>query len=126
MPTIASILETALYVEDMKRSIAFYQALFEFPLILSEERISTLRVTDRSVLLLFKQGASLNRPPAGGTALGHDAVGQSHVAFAIGAQPSARTTFLNNPNARNVRPRAKFSDCGKRFPRNPNCGIISA
>jgi catechol 2,3-dioxygenase-like lactoylglutathione lyase family enzyme len=85
MPVIASILETSLYVEDMERSIAFYQALFEFPVILREARISTLRVTEQSVLLLFKQGGSINRSTDGGGTLGHDAVGQSHVAFAIAA-----------------------------------------
>ena len=69
MLTVASILETALYVEDMQRSIAFYQTIFGFPVILSEERISTLRVTDRSVLLLFKLGASINRSPVGGSGL---------------------------------------------------------
>jgi catechol 2,3-dioxygenase-like lactoylglutathione lyase family enzyme len=85
MPTVASILETALYVQDLGRSVAFYQAIFEFPLILSEKRLAALRVADRNVLLLFKKGASSNPSPGGGNVLGHDAVGQSHMAFAIGA-----------------------------------------
>lgn len=85
MLTVASIVETALYIEDMQRSIAFYQTIFGFPVVLAEERIATLRVTDRNVLLLFKQGASINRSPAGGSALKHNAIGPSHVAFAIEA-----------------------------------------
>jgi catechol 2,3-dioxygenase-like lactoylglutathione lyase family enzyme len=85
MPNVASTLETALYVEDMERSVAFYQSLFEFTLILSEQRIAALRVADRNVLLLFKKRGSLNSSATGGTVLAHDADGQIHVAFAIDA-----------------------------------------
>ena len=85
MPTVASTLETALYVEDLERSVAFYQSLFEFSLILSEKRLAALRVADRNVLLLFKRGGSSNPSAAGGNLLAHDGQGQNHMAFAIDA-----------------------------------------
>jgi catechol 2,3-dioxygenase-like lactoylglutathione lyase family enzyme len=82
MPTVAGILETALYVADVDRSVAFYRALFAFPLILAEARLAALRVGERDVLLLFRRGASAD-PDGGG--LPHDAHGEMHLAFAVGA-----------------------------------------
>jgi|SRR5579883_1553268 len=87
MPTINGVLETALYVEDVERSIAFYQKLFGFPLMLQEERIGALNVADHQVLLLFKKGASTQPMPyPGGTIPPHDGSGNLHLAFAIGAE----------------------------------------
>ena len=86
MPTVAGILETSLYVEDISRSVSFYRAVFEFPVVLSAKRLTTLRVSDRDVLILFKRGASINSATAGEPMIsGHDAVGEIHVAFAIAA-----------------------------------------
>ncbi|HLZ10017.1 MAG TPA: VOC family protein [Chloroflexota bacterium] len=86
MPTVAGILESSLYVEDMGRSVAFYQAVFDFPIVLSATRLTTLKVSDRDVLILFKRGGSINSATAGEPMIsGHDAIGEIHLAFAITA-----------------------------------------
>ena len=81
---VAGVYETALYVADLARSCAFYQELFGLELVGggvgADDRLTALRVGDRQVLLLFRQGAS-----AGGASLAHDARGQTHVAFAVAA-----------------------------------------
>jgi catechol 2,3-dioxygenase-like lactoylglutathione lyase family enzyme len=84
MPKTDGILETALYVEDVERSVQFYRILFGFEVIESSPRLSALAVAPRQVLLLFKKGASVNLSP-GAT----DASGQLHLAFAIPASELA-------------------------------------
>jgi catechol 2,3-dioxygenase-like lactoylglutathione lyase family enzyme len=79
------MLEYGLYVQDVSRSSAFYQDLFGFPVLVSQERIAALDVGSQQVLLLFKQGAS-SEPmtvPEGGVLPPHDGEGTSHFAFAI-------------------------------------------
>ncbi len=78
------MLEFGLYVQDVSRASAFYQRLFGFPVLVSNERIAALDVEGPQVLLLFKQGASsepVDMP--GGVLPPHDGEGTSHVAFAI-------------------------------------------
>jgi catechol 2,3-dioxygenase-like lactoylglutathione lyase family enzyme len=75
------ILESSLYVSDVRRSVRFYPETFGFRII-SEfgERGCAMQAGTRQVLLLFKKGASrtIQSP--------HDGDGELHVAFAI---PSA-------------------------------------
>jgi len=80
-PKTNGILESALYVSDVSRSVRFYEETFGFRVI-SEfgERGCAMHVGTRQVLLLFKKGASL------ATQSPHDGDGELHVAFAI---PSA-------------------------------------
>jgi catechol 2,3-dioxygenase-like lactoylglutathione lyase family enzyme len=85
MPTVAGILETSLYVEDVARAVAFYQAIFDFPTILSNERITALRVAERDVLLIFKQGGSLEVSATDKVRSTHDGSGPIHLAFATAA-----------------------------------------
>lgn len=77
-PNIDGILESSLYVGDVRRSVRFYQDTFGFRVI-SEfgERGCALHAGPRQVLLLFKKGASraIQSP--------HDGDGELHVAFAI-------------------------------------------
>src|SRR5262245_32862132 len=81
MPQITGGLETALYVDDLDRSVRFYQSLFGFEEIAHEQgRLRALGVAGRQVLLLFKKKASANRHPGP-----HDGDGQLHLAFAISA-----------------------------------------
>lgn len=80
LPKLNGVLETALYVEELSRSVTFYQSLFGFEVILSAERLCALSVEGRQVLLLFKKGASADLPVSA-----HDGSGQSHLAFAIAA-----------------------------------------
>jgi catechol-2,3-dioxygenase len=78
-PRVNGIVETSLYVENAARSAEFYQRVFGFvPLepdepLHEETRLCAMRAGDRSVLLLFKKGATADT----------DARGAIHVAFGI-------------------------------------------
>ena len=78
-PQVNGILETSLYVERPTRSVEFYRRVFGFePIdtdqnVTDETRLSALRAGDRSVLLLFKKGATADT----------NATGAIHVAFGI-------------------------------------------
>jgi catechol 2,3-dioxygenase-like lactoylglutathione lyase family enzyme len=80
-PNTDGILESSLYVNDVSRSVRFYEETFGFRVI-SEfgERGCAMHAGTRQVLLLFKKGASR------AIASSHDGDGELHVAFAI---PSA-------------------------------------
>ena len=83
---VGGILETALYVADVKRAAEFYRRLFGFPTLLESERLIALDVAGRSVLLLFPEGGTTEPfpvpgggviPPHGGSRGGY------HFAFSI-------------------------------------------
>jgi catechol 2,3-dioxygenase-like lactoylglutathione lyase family enzyme len=84
---VSGILETALSVDDLAASAAFYKRLFGFDRLLDAERLVALNVAGRDVLLLFKKGAT-EEPAAlpGGVIPGHGASGRSHLAFSITAE----------------------------------------
>src|SRR5262249_3250439 len=87
---VNGILETALYVSDIKRAAEFYRRLFGFPTLLESERLIALDVSGRSVLLLFAEGGTSEPfpvrggagaiPPRGGSRGGY------HFAFSIAAE----------------------------------------
>ena len=85
MPEVLGVLETALYVDDLERSIAFYVELFEFPVIYrDEERMCSLAVAGKQVLLLFSKGGSVAATMSpGGRIPPHDGAGSTHMAFAV-------------------------------------------
>jgi len=78
-PRVNGVLETSLYVQSAARSAEFYHRVFGFePLEANEPpndetRLWPMRAGDRSVLLLFKRGATPDT----------DAVGAIHIAFGI-------------------------------------------
>ena len=78
-PRINGILETSLYVESAARSAEFYSRVFGFEPLESDEplndetRLCAMRAGDRSVLLLFKKGATADT----------DASCAIHIAFGI-------------------------------------------
>lgn len=77
-PKLDGILESSLYVSDLRRSIRFYQELFGFPVISDfGERGCAMHAGPRQVLLLFKKGASRDITSP------HDGDGELHLAFAI-------------------------------------------
>jgi catechol 2,3-dioxygenase-like lactoylglutathione lyase family enzyme len=85
-PTIDGVLETALHVEDLGRSIKFYRNVFGLEILHADERFCAFNVSNRQVLLLFKRGAStapLVTPC--GVIPPHDGDGRMHFAFAISA-----------------------------------------
>jgi catechol 2,3-dioxygenase-like lactoylglutathione lyase family enzyme len=72
------ILESALYVSDVARSVHFYEGIFGFSVIADfGERGCAMHAGPQQVLLLFKKRASraMQTP--------HDGDGELHVAFAI-------------------------------------------
>ena len=84
VPRVSGVLETALYVEDLDRSRAFYQRVFGFEQFVAEERMVALGVPGGQVLLLFRRGGSETPSPVpGGLIPGHGGNGVLHVCFAI-------------------------------------------
>ena len=87
MPNLNGILEIALYVHDVGRSMRFYQDVMRFEELVRDERFCALQAAPQQVLLLFKKGASTQPMVVeGGTIPPHDASGQIHLAFAISSQ----------------------------------------
>lgn len=84
MPALHGVLETSLYVADLKRSVEFYRRVFGLATLGSDERFCALELQGRHVLLLFQRG-TCNEPVTipGGTIPPHDGAGHLHVAFAI-------------------------------------------
>lgn len=83
-PATTGLLETALYVDDLKRSISFYEQVFRFPVLYADHRMCALNVQLGQVLLLFLKGASaLPTKSSGGIVPSSDGDGHLHLAFAI-------------------------------------------
>jgi len=80
-PQVNGVLETSLYVEYPTQSVEFYRRVFGFePIdvdqnegITDQTRLCAMRAGDRSVLLLFKKGATTDT----------NATGAIHIAFGI-------------------------------------------
>jgi len=84
MPAIGSVLETSLYVDQLPRSIDFYQRVFGFAQLVSDDRFCALNVSSKQVLLLFvKHGTTEPITIPGGVIPPHDGDGQTHLAFTI-------------------------------------------
>jgi catechol 2,3-dioxygenase-like lactoylglutathione lyase family enzyme len=79
-PALGGVLETALYVSDVARSLQFYETVFGFKTMGAGERLTAMAIRPGQVLLLCLKQASLG---LGRTA--HDGEGQLHVAFSIAA-----------------------------------------
>lgn len=88
MPKTTAIVETILYVKDVDQAAHWYQRIFGFPIIFSQEdRLRALQVSKEQVLLLFKQGGSLTPLSLpGGVIPPHDGSGPVHLAFAMEQQ----------------------------------------
>ena len=84
-PRIGLVLETALYVADLRRSVEFYQRVLGFKAASdSSGRMCALNVAPDQVLLLFKKGASVQATVTSfGTIPPTDGDGSLHIAFAI-------------------------------------------
>ena len=86
MLSVNGVLETALYVDDLKRSAEFYKSVFGFETLQFDDRLRVLSVEGRQVLLLFKKGASAKSfEMPGGTIPSTDGDGNLHLAFSISA-----------------------------------------
>ena len=85
-PPIDGLLETALYVDDMARSVGFFRDVLGLTTLLETERLTAFDAGRRGVLLVFARGQSIaDMPSERGTVPGHDGHGPLHMAFAIPA-----------------------------------------
>jgi len=83
---VTGVLETAIYVEDVRRAAEFYRRIFGFDEIGRDDRFCALSVAGRQVFLIFKKGATLQPIPLpGGVVPPHDGSGQLHFAFSVPA-----------------------------------------
>lgn len=78
------VLETALYVDDLRLSREFYEAVFPVKPLSANERVCAYDIGGQSILLLFKRSATLEPiVTSGGTIPPHDGSGPLHIAMAI-------------------------------------------
>jgi catechol 2,3-dioxygenase-like lactoylglutathione lyase family enzyme len=86
LPKLSGVIETALYVDDLERARAFYEAALGLVPLTSDSRFLAFDVGGRSVLLLFRRGSTLEPVHLpGGTIPPHDGNGPIHVAFSVAA-----------------------------------------
>lgn len=90
MPTVTGIIESAVYVADVAKSVKFYKELLEVEVIDStnveeaEERRVALNINNQHVFLIFplnKQFTDLKT--SGGVIPKHGATGDVHLCFSI-------------------------------------------
>jgi catechol 2,3-dioxygenase-like lactoylglutathione lyase family enzyme len=100
MPQLQRVLETSLYVDDMERSIRFYQKVMQLEPIHQNDRLCAFSVGGHNVLLIFQRGSTLHPiDTAGGIIPSHNGHGPLHMAFAISKDElSAWETRLINHN----------------------------
>ena len=80
MPSLEMVLESALYVSDLPRAIAFYRDVLGLPLLNEFDEMRGVAFgVGPSVLLLFRPEMTLN----GGSLPAHGARGPGHVAFRV-------------------------------------------
>jgi catechol 2,3-dioxygenase-like lactoylglutathione lyase family enzyme len=83
-PAVKGILETSLYVASLEKSIAFYESIFNFPILYSDHRMYAMNVAPQQVLLLFLKGASAKASHTpGGLVPPSDGDGHLHLAFSV-------------------------------------------
>lgn len=83
-PAIRRVLETALYVDDMARAVAFYRDVLGLRVLYESERLTPVDAGAGTVLLLFRRGATAGGVEfPGGFIPPHDGAGPAHLAFAI-------------------------------------------
>jgi catechol 2,3-dioxygenase-like lactoylglutathione lyase family enzyme len=113
--TVTGILETALHVDDVERSMAFYDQLFGFPKMVFDTRFCAYDVAGRSVFLLFKKGGTLEPieiPGASGVIPPHDGSGRMHMAFAIPADSVDAWTNRLDANGVAIESRVQWASGG--------------
>jgi catechol 2,3-dioxygenase-like lactoylglutathione lyase family enzyme len=87
MPRITGLLESSLYVDDMDRSVDFFERVLQLEPMLRSDRLAAFDAGSSGVLLIFKRGASLaDMASSIGIVPGHDGRGPLHMAFAISRQ----------------------------------------
>lgn len=114
MPTVNGVLETALYVEDLPRAVKFYKTVFNFEILVADQRLCAMSVADQQVLLLFQKGASTKpMQTAGGTIPPHGGAGNLHMAFAINATELEKWENWLEQNGVKIESKVKWPDGGQ-------------
>jgi len=114
MPELRGIKETCLYVSDLKRAVAFYEQVLALRRMAGDERFCALSVADNHVLLLFKQGASIEPMSVpGGTIPAHDGNGPMHVGFAVPPESLAEWEEVLAQNGVPIESRVTWARGGK-------------
>jgi catechol 2,3-dioxygenase-like lactoylglutathione lyase family enzyme len=86
MPPVTRILETALYVDDVPRVVAFYRDVLGLRALDDGERLVPMDAGQGTVLLIFSRGATVTPAETpGGRIPPHDGHGPVHLAFAVPA-----------------------------------------
>lgn len=81
-PSIHSVVETVVYVDDLARSIDFYSRVLGLEMQMSDDRFAAFTVAAGQVFLVFQRGATrLGAQTPGGFVPPHDANGPQHFAF---------------------------------------------
>ena len=90
-PRLDRVIETCLYVDDLDRAGLFYENVLGLTAMTGDQRFRAYDVGGKSVLLLFRRGATLKTVHMpGGTIPPHDGHGPLHLAFAVTADDLAR------------------------------------
>jgi len=86
-PPINGVIETILYVDDLRRAVKFYAEVLGLkPMVGDQDRFQSFDSGAGRVLLLFKRGGTIEPTPVpGGVIPPHDGAGPHHIAFAITA-----------------------------------------
>jgi catechol 2,3-dioxygenase-like lactoylglutathione lyase family enzyme len=83
-PRIARVVETALYVDDLDRAVAFYRDALGLRPMDGSQRLTAMDAGGSTLLLLFRRGATnVGHAFPGGRIPPHDGAGPIHVALAI-------------------------------------------
>lgn len=91
MPTVSSLVETALFVEDIDRAADFYRRVLGLEAVRHDERGAVFRVGIHQVLLLVSTYTTREPKVApGGVIPPCGASGSLHVAFGVAAAPALR------------------------------------
>jgi len=85
VPLVSGIVETCINVVEMHRALKFYQLLFGFEVLESDERFCAFRVGKDVLLLFLERGSEKPVTIAGGVIPPHQSLGAGHFAFAISA-----------------------------------------
>ena len=84
MLTARRVLETAIYCDDLARTVEFYKALLAREPMSASERVVAFDAGEGTILLLFQRGVC-DQPSQwpNGLVPGHVSTGPAHFAFAI-------------------------------------------
>ena len=102
VPPLGGLLESALYVDDPKRSVAFYNRIFGFECIADFERLCAMAVPGGAILLLFRKHGTPDT----------DGDGRLHLAFSIPAAALAQWEAWLADNGIEIEKRQKWDRGG--------------